>query len=57
MNDSGGALVLGVLREDVAGDYGQAFSARGITMVALNDAGEIVEYWPDGTSSVVNADK
>jgi hypothetical protein len=38
-------------------DYGQAISVRGITMVALNDAGDIVEYWPDGTSSVVNTDK
>jgi hypothetical protein len=38
-------------------DYGQALSARGITMVALNDDGEIVEYWPDGTSSVMNTDK
>lgn len=39
-----------------AADYGAALSARGITTVALNDHGDIVEYRPDGTTSVVNVD-
>jgi hypothetical protein len=37
-------------------DYGRALAARGVTTVALNDAGEIVEHRPDGTSIVI-ADK
>jgi hypothetical protein len=37
-------------------DYGDVLAAGGITMVALNDAGQIVEYWPDGSSSVIDAD-
>ncbi|EFG79139.1 hypothetical protein HMPREF0591_1036 [Mycobacterium parascrofulaceum ATCC BAA-614] len=36
--------------------YGDMLSARGITTVALNDDGEIVEYRPDGTTSVVHVD-
>jgi hypothetical protein len=36
--------------------YGDALAARGITTVALNDDGEIVEYRPDGTTSVVDID-
>lgn len=40
----------------VAAHYGDALSARGITTVALNDDGEIVEYRPDGTTSVVDVD-
>lgn len=39
-----------------AADYGRALSAQGITTVALNDDGEIVEYRPDGTTSVVDVD-
>ena len=31
-------------------NYGDILAARGITTVALNDAGEIVEHRPDGTS-------
>src|ERR1700738_508359 len=27
--------------------YGDVLAARGITMVAMNDEGQIVEYWPD----------
>jgi hypothetical protein len=34
-------------------NYGDALAARGITMVALNDDEQIVEYWPDGTSAVI----
>lgn len=33
--------------------YGDELAARGVTTVALNDAGEIVEYQPDGTSTVL----
>lgn len=38
-------------------NYGDVLGATGITTVAMNDAGEIVEYLPDGTSSVVNVDR
>jgi hypothetical protein len=38
-------------------NYGDLLARRGITMVALDDDGEIVEYWPDGTSSVVRIDE
>ena len=42
------------IEEDLArGDFGQILAERGITTVALDDAGRIVEYRPDGTSSVV----
>ncbi|MET0897637.1 MAG: hypothetical protein ABWY45_06970 [Mycobacterium sp.] len=34
-------------------DYGDVLAAQGITTVALNDDGAIVEYRPDGTSAVV----
>lgn len=37
-------------------DYGDVLAGRGITMVALDDDGELVEYWPDGSSSVIGAD-
>lgn len=40
-----------------AAHYGDALSAQGITTVALNDDGEIVEYRPDGTMSVVDVDR
>lgn len=32
-------------------DYGAVLSARGFTPVALNEAGEIVEYRPEGDTS------
>jgi hypothetical protein len=38
-------------------NYGDVLAGRRITMVALDDDGEIVEYWPDGTSSVVRIDE
>jgi hypothetical protein len=45
------------IEESLAGtNYGNVLAAGGITMVALNDAGQIVEYWPDGSSSVIDAD-
>ena len=34
-------------------NYGDTLAARSIGMVALDDGGQIVEYWPDGTSAVV----
>jgi ParD-like antitoxin of type II bacterial toxin-antitoxin system len=37
-------------------NYGDVLAARGVTTVALNDdAGEIVEHRPDGTSTVLEA--
>jgi hypothetical protein len=38
-------------------NYGNVLAARGITMVALNDDGQIVEYWPDGTSAVIAGER
>jgi ParD-like antitoxin of type II bacterial toxin-antitoxin system len=38
-------------------NYGDALAARGITMVALNDDEQIVEYWPDGTSAVIAGER
>ncbi len=35
-------------------DYGAALAGQGITTVALNDAGEIVEHRPDGTEVVLS---
>jgi hypothetical protein len=35
-------------------DYGSTLAARGITTVAINDEGELVQYRPDGTSSVLH---
>jgi len=37
--------------------YGDVLAARGITMVAMNDQGQIVEYWPDGTSAVIAGER
>ena len=33
--------------------YGAELAARGITTVALNESGDIVEYQPDGTATVL----
>lgn len=35
-------------------DYGALLAARGITTVALDESGQIVEYRPDGSSSVLH---
>ena len=35
-------------------DYGRVLAGRGVTTVALNDIGEMVEHRPDGTSAVVS---
>jgi hypothetical protein len=37
--------------------YGDVLAARGITMVAMNGEGQIVEYWPDGTSAVIAGER
>lgn len=36
-------------------DYGATLARRGIVTVALNDAGQIVEHRPDGSSKVLTA--
>jgi hypothetical protein len=36
-------------------DYGRVLAARGVTTVALNDDGDLVEHHPDGTSVVLTA--
>jgi ParD-like antitoxin of type II bacterial toxin-antitoxin system len=39
------------IAEDLARThYGKTLAARGITTIALNDAGDLVEHRPDGTS-------
>jgi hypothetical protein len=37
--------------------YGDVLAARGITMVAMNDEGQIIEYWPNGTSAVIAGER
>lgn len=34
-------------------DYGKTLAARGITTVAIDDDGEIVQYRPDGSTAVL----
>jgi hypothetical protein len=38
-------------------NYGNVLAGRGITTVALNEDGEIVEHRPDGSSVVVTAQR
>lgn len=46
------AEITAAIEEDLARtNYGDTLAARGITTVALDDDGEIVEYRPDGTSA------
>lgn len=48
------AEVAAAIEESLAdADYGAELARRGITTVALDEAGEIVEYRPDGTSTVL----
>jgi ParD-like antitoxin of type II bacterial toxin-antitoxin system len=48
------AEISAAIQESLADDdYGQVLAARGVTTVALNEDGEMVEYRPDGTSVVV----
>jgi hypothetical protein len=50
------AEIAAAIQENLAeSSYGQLLAARGITTVALNEAGDIVEHRPDGSSVVVRA--
>jgi hypothetical protein len=50
------AEIAAAIQENLAeSTYGQLLAQRGITTVALNEAGEIVEHRPDGTSVVLTA--
>ena len=50
------AEIAAAIEEKLAkSNYGDLLAKRGITTVALNEAGEIVEYRPDGHSVVVTA--
>ncbi|OBF28201.1 hypothetical protein A5724_27625 [Mycobacterium sp. ACS1612] len=49
------AEISAAIEEKLAGaNYGGILAGRGVTTVALNDAGELVEHRPDGTSVVVS---
>ncbi len=48
------AEIAAAIEENLAkSNYGERLAKRGIATVALNDAGEIVEYRPDGRSVVL----
>lgn len=48
------AEITAAIEERLAGtDYGATLAARGVTTVALNAEGEIVQYRPDGSSAVL----
>jgi ParD-like antitoxin of type II bacterial toxin-antitoxin system len=50
------AEIAAAIEEDLAkSHYGDRLAGHGITTVALNEAGEIIEYHPDGRSAVVSA--
>src|ERR1700748_929774 len=50
------AEVAAAIQENLAdSNYGEVLAERGITTVALNDAGEIVEHLPDGSEAVLSA--
>jgi hypothetical protein len=50
------AEISAAIEENLArANYGDVLTARGVTTVALNEAGEIVEHRPDGSSAVVEA--
>ncbi|RDH80146.1 hypothetical protein DVS77_03960 [Mycolicibacterium moriokaense] len=50
------AEIAAAIQENLAkANYGEVLAERGVTTVALNDAGEIVEHRPDGSSAVVPA--
>jgi hypothetical protein len=50
------AEIAASIQENLAeSNYGEVLAQRGITTVALNDAGEIVEHRPDGSSVVLMA--
>ncbi|BBZ04438.1 hypothetical protein MCHIJ_38750 [Mycolicibacterium chitae] len=48
------AEITAALEENLARtDYGQILADRGVTTVALDDDGQIVQYRPDGTTAVL----
>lgn len=48
------AEIAAAIQENLAEtNYGDALAKRGITTVALNESGEIVEHHPDGSSAVL----
>jgi hypothetical protein len=50
------AEISAAIEENLArANYGDVLMARGVTTVALNDAGELVEHRPDGSSAVLEA--
>jgi hypothetical protein len=50
------AEISAAIQESLAdADYGRVLAGRGITTVALNEDGEMVEHRPDGSSVVVTA--
>lgn len=45
------------IEEDLlSSDYGTELAAEGVTTVALDDNGQLVEHRPDGTSAVLDLD-
>lgn len=52
------AEIAAAIQENLAeANYGELLARRGITTVALDDAGEIVEHRPDGSSTVLTAQR
>ena len=50
------AEIAAAIQEKLAGsNYGDVLAERGITTVALNENGDIVEHRPDGSSVVLTA--
>jgi hypothetical protein len=50
------AEISAAIQESLADtDYGDVLAGRGITTVALNEDGQIIEHRPDGTSVVLTA--
>lgn len=48
------AEISAAIEESLArADYGATLAARGVTTVALNEDGDLVQYRPDGTSLVL----
>ena len=52
------AEISAAIEENLArADYGKTLAARGITTVALDDNGDIVQYRPDGSTTVLTSPK
>ena len=50
------AEIAAAIQENLAQlNYGEVLAKRGITTVALNEGGELVEHRPDGSSVVLTA--